>query len=272
MMGSAMQQKIRQRLNLPLSLAAALLVCSLSFHAAFAAGEDDQVIRSESWSFSGPFGIYDKRQLQRGFRVYTEVCAACHGLKYLHYRNLSEEGGPEFSEDAAKAVAAGVEVEDGPDDQGEMFQRPGRLSDRFVSPYRNDQEARAANNGAMPPDLSLMAKARPNGTNYLYSLLTGYSEPPADFNLSEGMYYNTAFPGHQIAMPTPLLDDMVEYADGTPATIDNYAKDVTAFMMWAAEPKLELRNRVGFRVLAYLAVLAGLMYVGKRRVWSRIAH
>ena len=237
-----------------------------------AAEEHDQVIRTESWSFSGPFGVYDKAQLQRGFRVYKEICAACHGAKYLYYRNLSEEGGPEFSEDAAKSVAASVEIEDGPDDQGEMFQRPGRLSDALISPYRNDQEARAANNGAYPPDLSLMAKARPHGVDYLYSLLTGYTEAPSDFTMTEGMYYNSAFPGHQIAMPPPLFDDMIEYTDGTAATVDNYAKDVTAFMMWAAEPKLELRNRVGFRVLVYLAVLAGLLYVAKRRVWRRIAH
>ncbi len=253
-------------------IAGVLVIALLALAAPLRAAEDDQIIRKEAWSFTGPFGIYDRAQLQRGFLVYQEVCASCHGMHYLHYRNLSEAGGPEFPEAAAKVVAASVEVEDGPDDQGEMYMRPGRLSDAFVSPFQNDQEARVANNGALPPDLSLMAKARPDGVNYLYSMLTGYADAPADVSMAEGMYYNTAFAGHQIAMPPPLFDDSIEYTDGTPPTIDNYAKDVTAFMMWAAEPKLEERHRVGFRVMIYLIIVAGLLYVAKRRVWSRGAH
>ncbi len=261
-------RKFRRFAGLGGSVMLALLLLAGPLRAA----EEDQVIRSSTWSFTGPFGVFDRAQLQRGFRVYKEVCAACHGMRFMHYRNLSEPGGPEFPEAAVKTVAASVEVEDGPNDQGEMFARPGRPSDAFVSPYHNDQEARVANNGALPPDLSLMAKARPHGVDYIHSMLTGYADAPADFKLAEGMSYNTAFPGHQIAMPQPLFEDSVAYDDGTPTTVDNYAKDVAAFLMWAAEPKLEIRNRVGFRVIVYLVIVAGLLYVAKRRVWSRISH
>ncbi len=250
---------------------ALLLIVSAPVAPASSAG-GDVIIKSQGWSFNGPFGTFDRAQLQRGFQVYQEVCAACHGMRYLHYRNLSEAGGPEFPEAAAKVVAASVEVEDGPDDQGDMYLRPGRLSDPFVSPFRNDQEGRAANNGALPPDLSLIAKARPHGVDYLYSVLTGYVDPPAGFHLAEGMFYNSAFPGHQLAMPMPLENGVIDYTDGTPATSDNYAKDVTAFMMWAAEPKLEERHRVGFRAMIYLLLLSGLLYIAKRRVWRKIPH
>lgn len=237
-----------------------------------ASAADVPSVASQDWSFSPPFGTFDRGQLQRGFKVYKEVCASCHGMNLLSYRNLGEPGGPEFSEEAVKAIAAAVEVTDGPNDEGEMFERPGKPSDRFVSPFSNDQEARAANGGALPPDLSVMAKARPYGPDYLYALLVGYIDPPADIEMSEGMHYNAAFPGHQIAMPSPMQDDSIEYTDGTPATLSNYAKDVTAFMMWAAEPKLEERHRMGFRVMLYLIVLAGLLYFAKRKVWSRIGH
>jgi cytochrome c1 len=227
-------------------------------------------IAHQSWSFSGPFGTYDNAQLQRGFQVYKEICSSCHSMRLLTYRNLGEPGGPEFSPKAVQALASQVQVTDGPDDKGEMFQRPGRPSDHFRSPFANDQLARIANNGALPPDLSVMAKAREGGPDYIYALLTGFSEPPAGFKLVQGMYYNKAFPGHQIAMPPPLSDGAVSYTDGTPQTLDNYARDVSAFLMWAAEPKLEERHQVGARVILFLVVFAAIMYLAKRTVWARL--
>jgi len=248
-----------------------MLIGPLSSPPAAAAG-DDTVIVEQSWTFTGAFGKFDRAQLQRGFKVYQEVCASCHGMRFLHYRNLGESGGPEFSEAAVKVIAASAQVEDGPDDEGSMFERPGRPSDAFVSPFKNDQEARASNSGALPPDLSVIAKARPHGVNYLYSLLTGYTESPSNFDLAEGMFYNSAFSGHQIAMSNPLSPEVIDYTDGTPPTVENYAKDVSAFLMWAAEPKLEKRHQIGFNVIVYLIVLAGLLYVAKRRIWARVAH
>lgn len=236
------------------------------------AAENGQQIKHLDWSFEPPFGTFKPGQLQRGYKVYKEVCAACHGLRHLYYRNLGEPGGPEFSEAEVKALAAQAQVTDGPNDQGEMFTRPGKPSDPFVDPYRNDQEARAINNGALPPDLSLIAKSRPAGADYIYSLLTGYEEKPADMEMPPGMSYNTAFEGHQIAMPPPLTEGLVEYTDGTEPTVENYARDVSAFLMWAAEPKLEERHKVGFRMMIYLALLAGFLYVAKRRVWSNLDH
>ncbi len=225
-------------------------------------------IAHQSWSFDPPFGHYDNAQLQRGFEVYRRVCSNCHSMRLLSYRNLGDPGGPEFSPKAVEALAAQVQITDGPDDKGQMFQRPGRPSDHFRSPFPNDQAARAANNGALPPDLSVIAKAREGGPDYIYALLTGYRDPPEGFQLSQGMHYNLAFPGHQIAMPPPLADDMVAYADGTPQTVDQYARDVSAFLMWAAEPKLEQRYKIGLRVMIYLAVLAIILYLAKRSVWA----
>ncbi|MGE5260700.1 MAG: cytochrome c1 [Actinomycetota bacterium] len=227
-------------------------------------------IAHQSWSFSGPFGTYDNAQLQRGFQVYKEICSSCHSMRLLSYRNLGEPGGPEFSPKAVTALASQVQVTDGPNDKGEMFQRPGRPSDHFRSPFANDQLARIANNGALPPDLSVMAKAREGGPDYIYALLTGFADPPAGFQVAQGMHYNKAFPGHQIAMPPPLSDGVVSYTDGTPKSLDNYARDVSAFLMWAAEPKLEERHQVGARVLLFLAVFAAIMYLAKRTVWARL--
>lgn len=227
-------------------------------------------IRAQDWSFAPPFGRFDKAQLQRGYKVYKFVCSNCHSMRLLSYRNLGEPGGPSFSPQAVEALAAQVQVTDGPDDTGKMFQRPGRPSDRFRSPYANEQAARAANHGALPPDLSVIAKARAGGPDYIYSLLTGYAEPPSDMKMSQGMQYNTAFPGHQIAMPSPLVDGVVEYTDGTAPTVDNYAKDVSAFLMWAAEPKLEERYKVGARMMIFLLVFAVIMYLSKRAVWARL--
>lgn len=230
----------------------------------------DLQIEAQEWSFAPPFGGYDQAQLQRGYRVYKEVCANCHSMRLLSYRNLGDPGGPHFSEKAVETLASQVQVTDGPDDKGEMFQRPGRPSDRFRSPYPNEQAARVANRGALPPDLSVIAKAREGGPDYLYALLTGYEEPPADVEMSKGMQYNKAFPGHQIAMPNPLVDGVVPYTDGTKPTVDNYAKDVSAFLMWAAEPKLEERHKLGARVMIFLIVFAVIMYLSKRAVWSRL--
>ena len=220
---------------------------------------------AQHWSFSGLFGAFDRGALRRGFTVYKDVCAACHGLRLLSYRNLSDIG---FSEDEVKAIAAEVEVQDGPDDEGEMFDRPGKPSDRFQSPFPNDNAARAANNGALPPDLSLIVKARLGGADYLSALLTGYAEPPPGMQLPEGMSYNAYFSGKQIAMPPPLADDGVEYADGTSATVAQQALDVTTFLAWAAEPELEERKRMGVKVVLFLLLLTGLLYVAKRRIWA----
>jgi cytochrome c1 len=227
-------------------------------------------IESQSWSFDGPFGTYDQTQLQRGYGVYKRICANCHSMRLLSYRNLGELGGPEFSADQVKALAEEIQVTDGPNDKGEMYQRPGRPSDRFRSPFPNDEAARVANGGALPPDLSVMAKARPGGPDYIYALLTGYKDTPHGFDLAQGMHYNVAFPGHQIAMPPPLADGLVEYTDDTKPTADNYAKDVAAFLMWAAEPKLQERHMLGARVIVFLFALAVVMLLAKRVVWSGV--
>lgn len=232
---------------------------------------EPEIVR-QSWSFSPPLGTYDNAQLQRGFRVYKDICANCHSMRLLSYRNLGEPGGPEFSPKAVEVIASQVQVADGPNEKGEMFQRPARPSDRFRSPFANAQAARAANNGALPPDLSVIAKARPGGPDYLYALLTGYVPPPQGFNVAQGLHYNSAFPGHQIAMAPPLRDGLVAYTDGTKPTVDNYARDVSAFLMWAAEPKLEERHAVGGRVMIFLIVFLAVMYLAKRAVWDRIHH
>lgn len=252
-------------------------------------------IHRQSWTFGGVFGHYDQKQLRRGYQVYKNVCANCHGLKLLSYRNLGQPNGPEYSEDEVKAFAAEVKVSDF-DDAGKVIERPGRTSDRFVSPYKNDAEAAATFNGAAPPDLSVMAKARgvhrdvawfvepfywlsdivtgyeEKGSDYLYALMTGYADAPASKTLSEGASYNTVFPGNQIAMPAPLSDGVVEYTDGTQATVDSYAKDVTAFLSWAAEPTLAERKRMGLKVFIYLFALVGVLYLSKRVAWRNIKH
>ena len=220
------------------------------------------------WSQEGAFGTFDRAALQRGFQVYKQVCSNCHSLKLLSYRNLTALG---FDEKEVKAIAAGYTVTDGPNDQGEMFQRPARPSDAFVKPFPNDQAARAANNGALPPDLSLIVKARHGHEAYIYSLLTGFGLPPSHGEkVADGMYYNPYFPGHQIAMPPPLQADAVTYADGTPATVEQEARDVAQFLAWAAEPTMEARKQMGARVIAFLVLLAGVMYLLKRSFWSKL--
>jgi ubiquinol-cytochrome c reductase cytochrome c1 subunit len=243
----------------------------------------------EHWSFGGMFGHYDRGQLQRGFKVYREVCASCHGMNLVSFRNLMEPGGPQFSEGQIRLLAAEYQIQDGPGDDGQMFERPGRLSDRWPSPFPNEQAARAANGGAYPPDFSVLAKARSyergfqkgyifwdlltqyqeHGADYIYALLAeGYTNPPEGAQAQPGLHYNTYFPGNWIAMPKPLSDGQVEYTDGAPATVDQYSRDVTAFMMWAAEPHLGARKQMGFIVIIFLAVFAGLLYFTKKKVWN----
>ena len=223
-----------------------------------------------NWSFKGLTGKFDRSSLQRGFQFYKEVCSSCHSMQYLSYRNLGEQGGPEFSEVEVKAIAASVEIEDGPDSQGEMFLRPGRPSDKFKSPYPNVNASIAANGGAYPPDMSVLVKARPGGSDYIYSVLVGYEEPPAGVVLDDGVYYNKYMIGNKIKMSAPLIDGIVEYSDGTEATVDQMAKDVTTFLSWAAEPELEERHRTGVKVIIYLILLTALVYLSMKKIWSRI--
>ncbi len=252
-----------------------------------ARAEEQEAPPSLKWSFSGPFGKYDRGALQRGLKVYKEVCSACHSLNYIAFRNLADPGGPGYSEAQVAGLAAEYKIKDGPNDQGEMFERPGRPADYFPAPFPNEQAARAANGGAAPPDLSLIAKARSyergfpwflidfftqfqeQGPNYVAAILQGFEDkPPAGVTIPEGSYYNKYFPGHSIKMPKPLSDGQVTFDDGSPATLAQYAKDVTTFLMWAAEPKLEARKQLGFQVFVFLIIFAGLMYFTKKKVWA----
>lgn len=222
----------------------------------------------QAWSFSGVTGTYDRDALRRGFKVYKEVCASCHGMKQISFRNLEQKGGPEFSEAEVKAIAAEYTVTDGPDAYGDMFERAALPRDHIPAPYPNENAARAANGGAYPPDLSLINKARSGGPDYIYALLTGYEDAPEGINLRPGQYYNPYMAGGLIAMPAPLVEDQVEYTDGTPATVEQMASDVVHFLNWTAEPELEARKRIGFMVLIYLSIFAGLLYFSMRKVWA----
>jgi ubiquinol-cytochrome c reductase cytochrome c1 subunit len=222
----------------------------------------------QQWPFEGVFGTFDTAASQRGFQVYKEVCSTCHAVKHLAFRNLEEIG---YTEDQVKGIAAQYQVTDGPNDEGQMFQRPARPSDPIPGPFPNDQAARAANNGALPPDLSLITKAREGGPDYVYAILTGFKDPPAGFKVNEGMYYNQYFAGHQIKMPPPLTQtDQLKYADGTQATVPQMSHDVVSFLSWAAEPNLNDRHRIGFKVILFLIVATGVFYAAKRKIWSRI--
>lgn len=221
------------------------------------------------WSFDGPFGTYDRGALQRGFQVYSQVCSSCHGMKYLSYRNLSALG---YTDEEVKAIAAEYTTMDGPDDEGEMFERPMKPSDKFKSPFDNDNAARYANNGALPPDLSLITKARAGGANYIYAIMTGYEEAPEGETLASGQYWNKAMPGHKIAMAPPLSDDVVGYEDGSSTTLDQYARDVAHFLTWAAEPEMEIRKRTGIKVIIFLFAFAGIMLAVKKRIWANVKH
>ena len=234
------------------------------------AGENNKELLKVDWSFKGLFGKFDRASLQRGYQVYTEVCASCHSMKLLSYRNLAEKGGPEFSEDQAKAIASNFELRDGPNSDGEMFTRSAKLSDKFIKPYQNIEEAKALNGGAYPPDMSVLVKARSGGADYIYSVLLGYDDPPSDVTIDDGVYYNTYMTGNKIMMSKPLSEGLVEYTDGTKATEEQMAKDVTTVLAWAAEPHLEARHRIGFKAILYLIILTILAYFSMKKIWSRI--
>lgn len=245
----------------------ALTLMMLTASLAQAAGDQAHPKQME-WSFDGAFGTFDKPSIQRGFQVYKEVCAACHSVKRVPFRKLQEAG---FSEAEVKSLAAGYTVKDGPNDSGEMFERPGLPSDKIPSPHANDNAARASNNGALPPDLSLIVKARHDGANYLYSLLTGYGQAvPEHFTVPEGAYYNPYMAGGVIKMPPPLHEDGVTFQDNTKGTIDQQAHDIVNFLQWAAEPEMEQRKHMGIRVMLFLAVMTVFFYFVKKRIWSDI--
>lgn len=243
-----------------------LLLCFFSF-SCIAGGNDYEEYKKINWPFEGFFGTFDRESAQRGFQVYKEVCASCHGLYNLYYRNLLSIGIPE---NEIKVIASQYNVLDGPNDDGEMFERPATPSDKFVKPFSNEKAARAANGGAYPLDLSLIIKSRHDAPNYLYSLLTGYEEAPDDFKLMDGLYYNKYFSGKQLAMPPPLSDGQVEYLGGTIASVDQMAKDLVVFLQFAAEPEMENRKEMGLRVFLYLSIFTILFYYSMKKVWSRI--
>jgi ubiquinol-cytochrome c reductase cytochrome c1 subunit len=219
------------------------------------------------WPFEGIFGNFDRQAAQRGAQVYLEVCSVCHGNQHLYYRNLKDIG---FSDAEVKAIAAKYTVKDGPNPEGEMFDRPALPSDKFVSPYPNEEAARAANNGAYPVDLSLVIKARHDGANYVYSLLTGYSQPPQEVTLMDGLSYNPYFEGGQIAMPPPLTEGQLTYMDGTPASVEQMAQDVVIFLQWAAEPEMEHRKSMGLKVMIFLVIFTVIFYLAKKRIWKDV--
>ena len=243
-----------------------LIVLTLSFGIKAAESNKGNMPKHE-WSFNGITGTFDRAALQRGFQVYTEVCAGCHSMKLLYYRDLLDIG---FSEAQVKAIASEYDVLDGPNDEGEMFERPARPADRFVNPYLNDNEARANNNGAYPPDLSVITKARRYGEDYIYNLLMGYEEPPEGLEVGNGMYYNKWMDGNQIAMPAPILDGSVDYDDGTDTTAQQLSEDVVTFLKWAAEPELEMRKNLGIKVILFFLILGTVVYLAKNRLWRDV--
>lgn len=284
-------------LNIKTTLLAGLaLVAAFASPAAAQEAHHNAAPERQSWSFAGPFGTFDRAQIQRGYRIYREVCSNCHSMKLVAFRNLADKGGPEFTEGQVKALAAEYKVKDGPNDSGDMFDRPGRPSDYFPSAFANEQQARAANGGAYPPDMSVLAKARTfkrcdwfpcdvgnalldvvmqyqeQGPDYIVGILNGYEEAPKGVEMPEGMNFNLIMPGNKIAMAKPLSDGQIDYTDGTPKTVKQYSRDVAAFLMWAAEPKLEERKKTGLRAMVFLLLFAGLMWYTKRRVWADTAH
>ena len=241
------------------------LVLSLAFHVL--ASDEPKKPEAQHWSFATPLGTFERAELQRGFQVYKEVCGACHGLAQVRFRELKGLG---FNEKQIKALASTYQVQDGPNEEGDLYQRPGRPGDVIPSPFPNEQAARAANAGAYPLDLSLIAKAREHGPNYLYALLIGYEDCPKDVTLFEGKHYNPYFQGGQISMPPPLREGLLIYSDGTPATIPQMAHDVTAFLTWVAEPDLEQRHEMGIKVLLFLLILTVLLYGVYQALWKRV--
>jgi ubiquinol-cytochrome c reductase cytochrome c1 subunit len=289
------------------ALAAGMLTLSATVAAAAAEGEkpaagggerpgEEHQIHRQKWTYGGLIGYFDEQQLRRGYKVYKEVCSNCHNMRLLSYRNLGEPGGPHFPAEVVKAIAAEVQVADGYDDQGNPAMRAGKPSDSFQGKFKNDKEAAAAFGGAVPPDLSLITKARTverefawyvfpyimlkdlftqyqeQGSDYVYALLTGYKDAPAGFNLGPGLNYNVAFPGHQLAMPQPLTDGAVTFEDGSPNDLDHEARDVTAYLAWAAEPHLVERKKLGLWVLVYLGVLSVLLLIAKKTLWRNVEH
>ncbi len=257
---------------MPVLLARATAAAAVSLFVLLAAAAPGRAqetpLPRQQWSFDGVFGTYDRAAMQRGFQVYKQVCSACHPVKHLYFRDLEALG---YTPDQVKAIAASYQVTDGPNDQGQMYQRPGRPSDPIPGPFPNDQAARAANGGALPPDLSMIVKAREGGPDYVYALLNGFKDPPpAGFKLAPGKYYNEFFPGHQIAMPPPLSDGAVTYADGTKATVPQMAHDVVTFLTWASEPNLDTRHRTGVKVFLFLIVGVGIFYAAKRKIWAAV--
>ena len=277
------------------TLLAATLLSAFSAGAVLAQSHETTVPPRNTWSFAGPFGTFDETQLQRGFKVFHEVCSNCHSLNKVAFRTLSQEGGPGFSVVQVTALAATYKVKDGPNDNGDMFERPARPADFWPSPFPNRQAAAAANGGAAPPDFSVIAKARTyergfpwfvfdivtqfqeQGVDYISSLVTGYEEAPEGVTVPDGKYFNKYFPGHVISMPPPLQDGQVQYlkgADGkpqAPETVQQYGKDVAAFLMWAAEPHMQQRKEIAFKTLVFLIVLSGLLYFTKKKIWSNVA-
>jgi ubiquinol-cytochrome c reductase cytochrome c1 subunit len=246
------------------------LTCLLLSSNLFASGGENSAHKPKQlkWEFDGFFGRFDRQSIQRGFQVYSEVCSSCHGMKLFSYRNLGDAG---FPEEEIKAIAAQSIVIDGPNDEGDMFERPALPSDKIVSPFDNDNAARSANGGALPPDLSLIIKARPDGANYVYSLLRGYEKAPEHFDLAEGKFYNKYFEGRQISMVPPLGDDeVVEYQDGTYATKEQMSIDIVNFLQFVAEGETEKRKKMGVRSILFLIIMTILFMVAKRRVWSKL--
>ncbi|HEV2100090.1 MAG TPA: cytochrome c1 [Stellaceae bacterium] len=229
------------------------------------AADETPPLPHQQWSFDGVFGTYDRAATQRGFQVYKQVCSACHPVKHLRFGDLAALG---YTPSEIKAIAATDQVTDGPNDQGQMYQRPGRPSDPIPGPFPNDQAARAANGGALPPDLSMIVNARDGGADYVYAILNGFTPPPSGFQVPPGRYYNEYFPGHLIAMPPPLSEGAVTYADGTKATVPQMAHDVATFLAWASQPTLEVRHRTGARVFLFLIVAVGVFYAAKRKIWA----
>ena len=254
-------------MRIALALAVSLMAGVTSAPGAFAQGHEAVESPKQPWSFNGPFGTFDRASMQRGFQVYKEVCSNCHSMKEIYYRNLTSIG---LNVEQVKAVAASVTVPGGTDDAGQAVERPALPSDHFRSPYSNDKAARSANGGALPPDQSLIVKARENGSDYVFALLNGYKDAPPDVKVGDGLYYNEYFPGRQLAMPAPLQDGAVTYADGTPATVEQMSRDVTQFLTWTSNPDMEVRKRMGVKVVLFLTLMTGLTYAVKKKIWKDV--
>lgn len=254
-------------MNLRILFAALVLVGFSSAPASAEGGHGSEPLPIQAWSFNGPLGTYDQASLQRGFKIYREVCASCHAMKRVYYRNLEALG---YNEEQIKNIAKEYTVMDGPNDEGDMFERPALPSDHLKSPFENDNAAKFANGGALPPDLSLIVKARPGGADYIYALLTGYERAPHGEELGQGQHWNKYFPGNKLSMTPPLTEGLISYEDGSEEKVDQYARDITHFLAWASDPHMEERKKTGMKVVIFLLVFAAVMYVAKRRVWADV--